>query len=49
MLSSSTDSNGVVRLRSCNEESTNNVEEDGKEVLFDTGARLSNRTSRVFT
>lgn len=48
MLSSTTDSNGVVRLRSCNEESTN-AEEDGKEVLFDTGARLSNRTSRMFT
>ncbi|ODM95288.1 Gamma-aminobutyric acid receptor subunit beta [Orchesella cincta] len=41
------DTNGIVRLRSVYD--NNHVEDEGKEVLFDTGANLSPRTNRIFT
>jgi len=47
ILSSSNDTNGIVRLRS--ENTNTNVEDDGKEVLFETGPRFSSKTSRILT
>jgi hypothetical protein len=48
ILSNNSETNGVVRLRSVNEEG-GNPEDEGKEVFFDTGSRFTSKTNRAVT